>query len=186
MKLFAKTVLYTALMLFANAAVADNAALEALREGDMRKLVFHSKPKTLPDVAFSDIDGNELSLADYQGKWVLLNFWATWCAPCRAEMPTLSNLETQLGGDDFTVLTIATGRNPPPAIKRFFTEASIENLPTHIDPRQALSRPMAVLGLPVTIVINPEGQEIARLTGDAVWDDENAVTLIKAMISSEE
>ncbi len=175
-------VLYTALVVFANAAVADSAAIEALRAGDMRKLVFHPEPMVLPETEFADLEGGTHSLADYRGKWLVLNFWATWCAPCREEMPTLSALQDQLGGEDFAVITLATGRNPPPAITRFFEEAGVTNLPYFIDPRHDLARPMGVMGLPVTVIIDPEGREIARLMGEATWNDENALAIFSALM----
>lgn len=184
-----KAVLYTALCLFANAglvtmaAAEDFAAVEALREGDMKKLAFHTEPVPAPATAFSDIDGAEHSLADYRGKWVVLNLWATWCAPCRAEMPTLGALQTALGGERFEVVTVATGRNPVPAIQRFFAEAGVVNLPALVDPDRALSRPMGVMGLPVSVILDPEGNEVARLIGEADWSSESAQAILTTLIA---
>lgn len=177
-----KAVLYTALLLFANAAAADTAAATALGEGDMRKLVFHAEPKPVPEVAFGHLDGSTHSLADYRGKWVLLNFWATWCAPCREEMPMLANLERDFGGDRFAVVTVATGRNSPQGIERFFDEIAVDNLPLYVDPRHDLARPMAVFGLPVTVIVDPEGREVARLMGEAEWDGPEARALLAALM----
>ncbi|MDF1803252.1 TlpA disulfide reductase family protein [Thalassovita sp.] len=178
-------VLYTALALGANAAVASDAALDALRVDDMKKLNLHSAPKSLPQVSFLSESGEELTLDTYQGKLVLVNFWATWCAPCRKEMPSLAALQDEFGGDDFEVVTIATGRNPPPAMKKFFAEVGITNLPLHRDPKQALARKMAVLGLPVTVILNTEGQEIGRLLGDADWHSDAARGLITALLAQD-
>lgn len=176
-------VLYTALAITANTAVAgEYGAAEALREGDMRKLAFHTEPRSVPDGAVTDETGAEYRLSDWQGKWVLLNFWATWCAPCRHEMPSLDRLEQTLGGDSFAVVPVATGRNPVPAIERFFAEVELEHLPILRDPTQALSRGMSVLGLPVTVIIDPEGREIARLTGDAEWDSDSAIAILSSLI----
>jgi thiol-disulfide isomerase/thioredoxin len=177
-----KAVLYTALLLFANAAAADTAGAEALRVGDMRKLVFHPEPKPVPEAAFGHLDGSTHSLADYRGKWVLLNFWATWCAPCREEMPMLANLERDFGGDRFAVVTVATGRNSPQGIERFFDEIAVDNLPLYVDPRHDLARPMAVFGLPVTVIVDPEGREVARLMGEAEWDGPEARALLAALM----
>ncbi|MEL6172673.1 MAG: TlpA disulfide reductase family protein, partial [Pseudomonadota bacterium] len=91
-----------------------------------------------------------------------------------------------LGGDEFEVVTIATGRNPPPAMKKFFVEIEVENLPLHADPRMGLSREMGIFGLPVTIILDREGQEIARLQGDADWSSDEALTLLKALIERTE
>ncbi|SFQ03084.1 Thiol-disulfide isomerase or thioredoxin [Roseivivax halotolerans] len=174
---------YTAALTLAIPAGADVSDLSEMRDGDMKKLNIHSDPKPAGTSAFETFEGETLSLADYEGKWTLVNFWATWCAPCREEMPALSELQSELGGDDFEVVTIATGRNPPPAMETFFEEIGVDNLPLNRDPRSTLAREMAVLGLPITVILNPEGQEVARLTGDADWASDDAKTLIEAMIA---
>ena len=174
-------VLYMALALGANAA--DLETLNALRDGDMKKLNFHSAPKPVSGQAFTTKDGDAHTLADWQGKVVLLNFWATWCAPCRHEMPALDALQAELGGDAFEVVTLATGRNAVPGIERFFQDENIQNLPILLDPRQAVAREMAVLGLPITVILNREGQEIARLRGDAEWNSASAKAILKALIA---
>ena len=179
-------VLYTALGLCANlgvgAAWADP-ALIALRDGDMKKLIFHSEPKPVSQVAIEDGDGGTLTLADLGGKYILLNFWATWCAPCRKEMPTLNALQHEFGGDNFRVVTVATGRNQPAAVRRFFEEAGVDVLPMYRDPKQQLAREMAVFGLPISVILNPEGLEIARLRGDADWYSDSARAIFAAMLT---
>jgi len=176
-------VLYTALAFGANAAEADTAALEALRDGDMKKLVFHAEPQAASDTAFSDAEGGEHRLSDWQGKHVVLNCWATWCAPCRKEMPMLDALQAEFGGDSFEVVTIAAGRNSVQGIRRFFEEVGVTNLPILLDPKQELSREMGVFGLPITVILNPEGQEIARLRGEADWESDSAKAIVAALIS---
>ncbi len=180
MRKLLSALLYTAIAAVANAGHADDIA--ALREGDMRKLIVHSAPVAGSDVPFTAEDGSEMTLAAYEGKYVVLNFWATWCAPCRKEMPMLSAMQTQLGRDTFEVVTIATGRNPRPAMERFFAEIEVDNLPLHTDARQSLARSLGVLGLPVTLILNPEGQEIARLQGDADWSSDSAYAIIEALL----
>lgn len=186
-----RSTLYAALLLSANAALpahaagADLATLEALRDGDMQKLVLLAAPKPLPDGALETVlldptDG-EHTLADYAGKYVLLNFWATWCAPCRKEMPSLDRVQATLGSDTFVVIPIATGRNSVEGIAKFFTEADITSLTTLRDPNMELSRNMGVLGLPITVILNPQGQEIARLIGDAEWDSPSATAILTAI-----
>ena len=183
MQLIRSAVLYTALMLGANAALADTAALEALRVGDMKKLMFHSEPQAVSSARFTEADGTERSLADWQGKHVLLNFWATWCAPCRKEMPALDALQAEFGGDDFEVVTLATGRNSLQGIRRFFEEEDIKGLPILLDPKQMVAREMAVLGLPITVILDPEGREIARLRGDADWASDSARAIVAALLA---
>ncbi len=175
-------VLYTALMLGANPALADVAAAKAALAGDMRKLAFHDEAKAVPTEVLTDLDGAERGLAEWQGKWVVLNFWATWCAPCRKEMPSLDRLAVT-AGEDIAVVTVATGRNPPAAVTRFFEEIGVKNLPVLLDPKSALARQMGVLGLPLTVVLNPEGEEVARLIGDAEWDGEHARAMLGALVA---
>ena len=98
-------------------------------------------------------------------------------------MPSLSTLQSTIGGSDFNVVTIATGRNTPVAIEKFFAENGIGNLPTYRDPKQKLARDMAVLGLPASILISPKGREIGRLLGDANWSDAAALTLLSTWIA---
>ena len=151
----------------------------------MKKLVFASEAKDVSQAVFTTPDGIEHTLSDWQGKYVLVNFWATWCAPCRKEMPSLDALQEEFGGDAFEVVTIATGRNAIPAIERFFEEVEVTHLPILLDPKQKLARDMAVLGLPISVILNPEGHEIARLRGDAEWYSDSARAIVGAMIGDE-
>jgi thiol-disulfide isomerase/thioredoxin len=173
-------VLYTALMLGANAGLADVAAL---RDGDMKKLMLLDAPVAVPEAVLLDAEDAEHSLADYRGKWVVLNFWATWCAPCRHEMPSLDRLQTAM--PEIAVVPVATGRNAVEGIKRFFEEAGVKNLPILRDPQSELARAMHVMGLPVTVILNPEGQEVARLIGDAEWDSDSAMAVLGALAAGQ-
>lgn len=166
----------------AQAAEQDYSAAKELREGDMRKLIFHGAPKDISQNTFVTGAGGEATLQDYKGKVVLLNFWATWCAPCRHEMPMLSELQTELSGDDFEVVTLATGRNLVPAMEKFFEEINVSNLPLHRDPKSTVARDMAVLGLPATVLLDREGREIARLHGDADWSSDTARAVLSSVI----
>ncbi|OYW59174.1 MAG: redoxin [Rhodobacterales bacterium 12-65-15] len=177
-------VLYTALMLGANAVAAEVAAeVAALREGDMQKLILHPEPVPIPEVVLTDATEAERSLAEYRGKWVVVNFWATWCAPCRKEMPTLDRLQAAMPG--IAVVPVATGRNSVTAIERFFAEAGIANLSGLRDPASELSRGMGVFGLPITVILNPEGEEVARLIGDAEWDSDSAKAIMAAFVAGQ-
>ncbi|HKL68739.1 TlpA disulfide reductase family protein [Salibaculum sp.] len=163
------------------AAAMDFTALEEMRAGDMTKLQFGEAPGS--SVAFTSEAGDDMTLAAYEGKFALVNFWATWCAPCRKEMPQLAELQDEFGGANFEVVTIATGRNPRPAMEAFFREIGVANLPLHSDTSSALARDMGVLGLPVTLILDPAGREIARLQGDADWASEEAKAIIAALVA---
>lgn len=185
MKKLVAASLYIALSMGAIPALADTSAAAALRDGDMRKLIFHETPEAASNVAFDLADGaGQATLEDYTGKYVLLNFWATWCAPCRHEMPMLSELQAEFGGPDFEVLTIATGRNSPAGISKFFADTGIDNLPRHQDPKQKLAAQMGVFGLPITVILDREGREIARLRGDADWSSDSAKAIIAELIGA--
>ncbi|MBU3028973.1 TlpA disulfide reductase family protein [Paracoccus marinaquae] len=173
--------LYTALVFGANAAFAGEVDWAAAHGAGLVKLVPNEDRPAVPDTEFTDPEGGSHSLADYRGKVVLLNFWATWCAPCREEMPSLDRLQTDMGGEDFQVVTVATGRNPPAKIDKFFEETGVRNLPVLLDPKQQLARDLGVLGLPVTVLIDREGREVARLIGDADWASEPARQVIRQM-----
>lgn len=175
-------VLYTALVLGANAALAQGSPAE-LRDGDMKKLAIHETPVALAEVVLLDETDAERSLAEFRGKWVVLNFWATWCAPCRKEMPSLQRLQEAM--PEIAVVPVATGRNAVPGIQKFFTEAGISKLPILRDPKSELARSAAVMGLPVTLILNPEGMEVARLIGDAEWDSDSAKAVLTAFQSGE-
>ncbi|MDZ7904354.1 MAG: TlpA disulfide reductase family protein [Cypionkella sp.] len=172
------TLLYTGFAFGANAQ-----DIEALRVGDMKKMVIHAAPKDLPDVAFVGLDEAPRSLAEVRGAWALVNFWATWCAPCRKEMPSLGALAKEM--PDLAVVALATGRNPPPQLARFISEAGVEHLIHMRDPQSNLASQIGILGLPVTIVVNPDGQEVARLIGDADWHSPEALALLDAMMPAD-
>lgn len=174
--------LYMGLALGANPVLADSLP----RSGDMRKLVVHEVPRDGSSEVFTDAAGAEVRLADFAGKVVVLNFWATWCPPCRVEMPTLDALQAGVGGEDLVVLAVATGRNMVPAIQKFYAEAGIENLPVYLDPRGQigpLARSFGVAGLPVTVVLDREGREVGRLTGEADWNSDAARAMLAALIA---
>lgn len=171
---------YTALVPLSNPALADP-ALSALRVGEMRKLIVHEVAETVPEIAFADGGGAVKSFADWQGRVRVVNFWATWCAPCRAEMPGLDRLAREM--PEVSVLTIATGRNLRPALDKFYAETGITDLPLLLDPKSALARGMGVAGLPVTVVLDKEGREAARMIGEADWASEEARAVLRELAS---
>lgn len=177
------TATYIAMAFGANAAAAQD--LSNLQVGDMRGLVIHAEPATASTLPYIQADESEGALSDYAGGYVLLNFWATWCAPCREEMPSLQSLQDTLGSETFQVVTLATGRNPPQAIRRFFEEEGVTSLPEHRDISQQIAREMGIFGLPITVILDPDGNEIARLRGDADWASPEAIAILEAITTGE-
>ncbi len=137
-------------------------------------------------LALTRADGTTLSLDDLEGRVVLLNFWATWCAPCVVEMPALDRLEAALGSDDFVVITASLDRQGHSLIVPFFEEHELTALePLHLESPTAM-KDFGLRGLPVTILIDREGQEIGRLMGDAKWDSFHAKELMRWAIAETE
>lgn len=183
--------LYAALSLGANQGFTQEispelrASLLEMRAGNMRKLKIHNEPQDAVTVSFTDPTGATHTLPDNNGKIRVLNFWATWCFPCREEMPTLDALQKMLGGDDFEVMTIATGLNQLDGIERFLEQANVTSLPILLDPDSSLGAEFGAIGLPLTVILNRDGQEIARLTGGAEWDSESALEIFNTLLLSE-
>ena len=182
MRLLRSLVLYAGLALMSNPAAAEVGRLIALAEGELGRIQFHAEPQELGDLTYIGEDGAEASLSDYRGRYVLLNFWALWCAPCVKEMPALNALDAAIDGN-FDVVTLATGRNARHAVDTFFADKQLTNLPKLFDPKMKVAREVGALGLPVTLFIDPEGREVARATGDFVWDSPEAKRLINAWIA---
>lgn len=181
--MFRFVLFYAALLMGANTALgADPATLSALKTGEMKQLAVHSAPKPVSAAEFTDPDGGTHSLADWQGKVVLLNFWAVSCVPCREEMPSLDTLEEEMGGEDFAVVPVAFGYNHPGGLARFITNYEIETLPVLLDPDRKLSSQMAVVAPPVTVLLDREGMEVARFIGGADWASDEAKAVIQAVI----
>lgn len=183
--MFRSALLYAALLLGANPAFAiDPATLEAMKTGEMNRLVVHSEAKPSGTARFTDREGGSHSLSDWQGKVVLLNFWTVSCPPCREEMPSLNTLEKEMGGEDFAVVPVAFGYNHPGGVERFLTQYGIDTLPVLLDPERRLSAEMGVIAPPVTMLIDRNGAEVARLIGEADWASDEAKAVIAALIAA--
>jgi thiol-disulfide isomerase/thioredoxin len=147
----------------------------------LEKLVVHDEPRGPWEATFEGPDGEETSLAAFRGEMVVLNVWATWCPPCRKEMPSLDALAAETAGSDIRVVALSTDRGGAEPVRRFYEEEGIENLAVYVDAANRLPREAALLGLPVTMILDREGRELARLTGDAEWDDPEVVRLLRRM-----
>jgi thiol-disulfide isomerase/thioredoxin len=145
----------------------------------MAAFVFRATPEDLPQVAFQDATGAQRTLAGWKGKVVLLNLWATWCLPCRKEMPALDRLQRELGSEAFEVVALSVDRAGLGGARKFLGEAKVENLALYADPTARLAGTLRAAGLPATLLIGRDGREIGRLLGPAQWDGEDARRLIR-------
>lgn len=149
-----------------------------------RSFVMHEAPRPLPEIEFEDGNGEALTLADLRGKTVLLNIWATWCVPCREEMPTLDALEAELGGPGFEVVPLSVDRAGPEVVRKFYAEIGIEHLGLYIDASMRASFDLQAPGLPTTLLIDSEGRELGRLVGPAEWDTPEMIAFLKNHLTS--
>ena len=140
------------------------------------------EPRELPDVGFSDGDGQSVKLSSFRGKVVLLNVWATWCPPCRKEMPTLDRLQAKLGGSRFEVVALSIDRSGPSVVRSFYDEIGIKALRIYIDQSGEASSALNVYGIPTTLLIDHAGRELGRKIGPAQWDSPEIVKLIQSYI----
>lgn len=153
-------------------------------EDPKASFVWLDAPRALPEIRFETADEETLTLADFRGRVVLLNVWATWCGPCRKEMPTLDRLQARLGGPDFTVVPLSIDRQGVPAVKRFYQEIGIAHLGLYVDSSNRAGAALGLTGLPTTMLIDREGNEVARLVGPAEWDGPDMVALIEQYLKT--
>ncbi|WP_018631646.1 TlpA family protein disulfide reductase [Neomegalonema perideroedes] len=158
--------------------------LRALAAGPMARLIVHPETRPFWEKGFASETDAPMDLTDFRGRVTLLNFWATWCAPCRAEMPALDALQRELGGPDFHIAPLNIERGGAEKSRAFFAEIGVKDLPVYLDPRSTLAKEFAVLGLPVSVLLDREGREVARLTGDADWSSPEAQAVIRRLVAA--
>jgi thiol-disulfide isomerase/thioredoxin len=166
-------------ILAAIAAISTTAAAEPLAE----KIILRDKPKPVQAIQFVDGEGKSRGLSDFRGKSVLLNIWATWCVPCRKEMPALDHLQAALGGPNFQVVPLSIDRGGADVVRKFFVEIGIKKLGVYLDVSGDATRKLSVVGLPTTLMVDREGREIGRLIGPAEWDEPTNIEFVKCIIA---
>lgn len=158
-----------------------NSVSAAVQEGVFSLL---DRRAVLPDVSFVEGEGRPMRLSDFRGKTILLNVWATWCPPCRREMPALDRLQAKLGGPGFEVVALSIDRGGAQAVKSFFEELNIRELRIYADPTTQASSDLSAIGLPTTLLIDPQGREIGRKVGPAEWDSPEVVKVIQKYLET--
>lgn len=161
--------------------------MEPLAKGEVAAVQVGTVPAGLPELSFTGPDGARLTLADFKGRAVLLNLWATWCVPCRKEMPALDALQTKLGGADFEVVAINMDTRDPAKPKAWLRDNGITHLAYHADPEskvfQALRAADKATGLPTTLLIDRNSCLLAHIDGPAEWASDEALALVRAAIA---
>ena len=158
--------------------------LAAEELGGMSELRLTEPPVRPPDIAFVAADESEHRLSDFLGHGMVINFWATWCAPCVAELPALSALARALAPDDIAVMPLSSDRGGAAVVTGFFARHGITGLPVLLDPKGAAGRSWGVDGIPTTVVIDKQGRERARLQGAADWASPQAAARIRALVNA--
>jgi thiol-disulfide isomerase/thioredoxin len=170
------------------AAVEIAKRIAPLARGEVAALTVASRPFRLPDLTFQGADGRQHTLQDWRGRFVLLNLWATWCVPCRKEMPALDALEGKLGGPNFQVVAVNIDTRDPDKPKAWLKEVGINRLAYYADPQAQVFQDLKVVGrafgMPTTLLIDSQGCEIGTLAGPAEWASDDAVKLVQGALAA--
>ena len=147
----------------------------AIEKPDIKSLVINKNPKAYEGIIFKDVNEKDIDLLSYKGKLLVLNFWATWCAPCREEMPSLDLLQSDGRFDNLKVFPINIGQEDLIKSKTFFKKLNINNLDIYFDPTINLVKKFAIRGVPTTLIFNKEGEEFARILGSIDFKEEKFI-----------
>ncbi len=162
---------------------ASSKPLKEYTRGKLAAFFIYKSPKPLPEFTYIDEQGKDHSLKELRGKVVLLNLWATWCGPCRHEMPWLDEVQKKYGGEQFEMLTISIDRGGLKKPRRFFNSINIKNLTLYGDKTGRLASKLRAFGMPTTLLIDRQGRELGRIAGPAEWASSEAFAFIEAAIS---
>ena len=154
----------------------------AFAQGGKFLFGIHSTARDVPAIAFNDASGNALILDDFEGKYVLLNIWATWCPPCRKELPDLQGLQQELGGDQFQVIALSTDAGRLANVRGLYEELGLDETQIFIDETGSTMRKLGIFAMPTTLLIDPQGKEIGRKPGPADWDSAEALAFFEAQM----
>jgi thiol-disulfide isomerase/thioredoxin len=164
------------------AALAAWAASPSVASGVSPPFIARQTPRPLPPLRFEDGTGAAMTLADFRGRVVLLNLWATWCGPCRTEMPALDRVQARMAGPDFTVVPLSIDHRGRDAVERFYRALGLTSLGIYVDRSGEAASAVEVSGMPTSLLLDREGRELGRVIGGAPWDDAEMVSRIKGYL----
>ena len=167
----------------ASNAPAAGGGFKDFAKGPLAAFLVKADRPAVPNLSFKDANGGALTLDKWKGRVVLVNLWATWCAPCRKEMPTLADLQKQLGSKDFEVVALSVDRKGIAASSAYLKETGADVLGLYVDDTTKALDDLQGLGLPLTVLVDRKGREIGRLLGPAEWNSAEAIALMKAAIA---
>ena len=173
-------------LFFSISAIAESKYAEKTKDiikGELRKFIFSEKTEVFAKPLILDANENMVEIG-YDEDILIINFWATWCAPCKKEMPSLNSLAQNMKYEDIQIITIASGRNSKEAIDGFFDDNNLVNLKKYRDPKGKIAIKYGVTALPTTVVINPTGLEIGRIIGDIDWDTADVRSFFKKLLET--
>jgi thiol-disulfide isomerase/thioredoxin len=166
-------------------AVVVAIAPYATAQSAPQNFVVHAVRKPVAEITFQNAKGVTTTLAEFTHKVVVLNLWATWCVPCRREMPALDRLQTALGGPNFAVAPLSIDRGGIDTVTRFYADVGIQNLPIYLDASGKSVRDLGAVGLPTSLILDRGGQEIARVVGPAEWDAPEVIEFLKPVLEQQ-
>lgn len=172
-------------LLLLPSALSTARAEPAADQTPLGQFVPSSPPRPAPQIHFTDADGKAVSLGDFAGRLVLVNLWATWCAPCRREMSSLDRLQTRLG-DNITILAISEDMGGDKAVAPFVAKLGLKALKTYLDPKNAVGQAFKVEGLPTSFLVDRQGRVLGRVEGEADWDSPKMLAVIKPFVAPDD
>lgn len=165
-------------------AAVKQSSMADLAVGEVANFTASEGLKPVPNIEFRTLDGAPISLDAFRGKVLVVNFWATWCAPCKRELPSLDRLQSQVGTDDLAVLAISIDRRGADKVAPYLKQVALPHLAVYLDQKNKLGRAFGAFGLPTTYVVDQRGREVGRLIGPAEWDSDESVALVRHVIEN--
>ena len=175
----------TMLLVLPGPGASAQAEANAAGQSGLGVFIPASRPAAAPSVGFTDMDGKPVNLSDFAGKLVLVNLWATWCAPCRHEMPSLERLQTRLG-DKITILAISEDMGGSKAVAPYIAKLGLKRVKTYLDPPNKVGRAFNVDGLPTSFLIDRQGRVLGRVEGEADWASPKMLAIIDPLLPEDE